>query len=87
MPTYEYECMHCGHQFEVFQKITEAALNKCPKCSHNLRRLIGLGSGIIFKGRGFYVTDYRKKTPPARDNKQDKACPKIKEGCQGCQPQ
>jgi putative FmdB family regulatory protein len=87
MPTYEYECTHCGHKFEAFQKITETALSKCPKCNHKLRRLIGSGSGIIFKGTGFYATDYRKKTPPRADNKQDKACPKIKEGCQGCQPQ
>ncbi len=87
MPTYEYECTHCGHKFEAFQKITEAALNKCPKCNHKVRRLISSGVGIIFKGTGFYATDYRKKIPPARDNKQDKACPKIKDGCQGCQPQ
>ena len=88
MPTYEYECTHCGHKFEAFQKITETALSKCPKCNHKLRRLIGSGSGIIFKGTGFYATDYRKKTPPpARNNKQDETCPKIKEGCQGCQPQ
>ena len=87
MPTYEYECTHCGHKFETVQKITETALSKCPKCNHKLRRLIGSGLGIIFKGTGFYATDYRKKTPPARDNKQEKACPKIKDGCQGCQSQ
>ncbi|OGX21734.1 MAG: hypothetical protein A3K54_01715 [Omnitrophica WOR_2 bacterium RBG_13_44_8] len=87
MPTYEFECTHCGHRFEVFQKITEAALDKCPKCEHKLRRLIGSGSGIIFKGKGFYATDYRKKTPaPSKDN-QNKTCPKIQEGCKGCEPQ
>jgi putative FmdB family regulatory protein len=87
MPTYEYECKHCSYKFEVFQKITDKPLDNCPKCKNKLRRLIGSGSGIIFKGTGFYATDYRKKTPPARDNKQDKTCPKIKDGCQGCQSQ
>ncbi len=87
MPTYEYECTHCKHKFEAVQKMTEAALSKCPQCNHKLKRLIGSGSGIIFKGTGFYATDYRKKTsPPARDSKQDRACPKSKDGgCQGCQ--
>jgi len=83
VPTYDYECTHCKHKFEAFQKMTEAALSECPECNHKLRRLIGKGSGIIFKGPGFYATDYRKKIPPAQDNKQD-ACPKNKGGCQGC---
>ena len=60
MPTYEYECAACGHRFEKFQSITAAALRKCPSCGrHRLRRLIGSGAGIIFKGSGFYQTDYR----------------------------
>ena len=87
MPTYEYECKHCSYKFEIFQKITDKPLDDCPKCKNKVRRLIGSGSGIIFKGTGFYATDYRKKTPPKADNKQDKACPRIKDGCQGCQPQ
>jgi len=87
VPTYEYECKHCGYKFEASQKITDKHLDKCPKCNRKVKRLIGSGSGIIFKGTGFYATDYRKKTPPARHNKQDKVCPKIKDGCQGCQPQ
>lgn len=66
--------------------MTESALSKCPKCSRKLKRLIGSGAGIIFKGKGFYATDYRKKTPPTVDNNQNKTCPKIKEGCGGCQP-
>jgi len=85
VPTYEYECTHCGHNFEVFQKITAATLDKCPKCNRKVRRLIGSGSGIIFKGTGFYATDYRKKSPS--DNKPNKTCPKIQEGCKTCQPQ
>ena len=60
MPTYEYECEACGHRFEKFQSITAAALRKCPACGKSrLRRLIGAGAGVIFKGSGFYETDYR----------------------------
>lgn len=76
MPTYDYECTHCGKQFEVFQNINDKPLNKCPKCSKKLKRLIGKGAGIIFKGSGFYATDYRKKP--------EKTCPKAKEGCNAC---
>jgi len=66
MPTYEYECQACGHAFEELQAMTEAKLMKCPKCHKNkLARLIGSGSGMIFKGSGFYETDYKKKTAPA----------------------
>jgi putative FmdB family regulatory protein len=61
MPTYEYECAQCGHHCEVFQKMSDSALKKCPKCGVNqLKRLIG-SSGLIFKGSGFYITDYRSK--------------------------
>ncbi|MEM1354312.1 MAG: zinc ribbon domain-containing protein [Planctomycetota bacterium] len=60
MPTYDYVCDACGHAFEEFQSITAAPLKKCPACNKNkLRRLIGTGAGIIFKGGGFYETDYR----------------------------
>lgn len=60
MPTYEYECQGCGHQFEVFQSMTAKSLKKCPECSKmKLQRLIGGGAGLIFKGSGFYSTDYR----------------------------
>ena len=60
MPTYEYECESCGYRFEKFQSITAKPLKKCPKCGKKLKRLIGEGSGIIFKGSGFYATDYKK---------------------------
>ncbi len=89
MPTYEYVCGHCGHNFEAFQKMTDKPLESCPLCSKNVRRLIGSGAGIIFKGSGFYATDYRKKTssdsdkPKAGDNAAA-TCPKAKEGCEGC---
>lgn len=60
MPTYEYECTKCGHTFDAFQSMSDAPLVKCPECGKNgLRRLIGGGLGVIFKGSGFYVTDNR----------------------------
>lgn len=63
MPTYDYECQACSHRFEAFQSITSGALRKCPDCGKlRLRRLIGCGAGIIFKGSGFYETDYRSKS-------------------------
>ncbi|MDR1519540.1 MAG: zinc ribbon domain-containing protein [Planctomycetota bacterium] len=62
MPTYEYECGNCGHSFEEFQYMSDKPLRKCPKCAKlNLVRLIGAGAGIIFKGSGFYETDYKRK--------------------------
>lgn len=61
MPTYEYECTKCSHTFEEFQRITAEPLKRCPKCKGKLRRLMGSGSGIIFKGTGFYETDYKRK--------------------------
>ncbi len=63
MPTYEYECKFCTHTFEAFQKITAVPLDKCPKCGKGVRRLISAGGGIIFKGPGFYATDYKKNPP------------------------
>ena len=63
MPTYDYRCENCGHELELFQSISESPKRKCPACSRlKLRRLIGTGAGIIFKGSGFYETDYRSKS-------------------------
>ncbi|KPK66942.1 FmdB family transcriptional regulator [candidate division TA06 bacterium SM23_40] len=59
MPTYDYRCEKCGYQFEEFQSITEKPLSRCPHCGGPVRRLIGAGAGFLFKGSGFYVTDYR----------------------------
>ena len=60
MPTYDYSCDACGHRFEELQSFSEAPLKKCPQCKKNkLRRLIGTGAAILFKGSGFYQTDYR----------------------------
>ena len=62
MPTYQYECEKCGYSFEELQSMTDKKLKKCPKCGRNsLARLIGGGSGLIFKGTGFYQTDYKNK--------------------------
>ena len=62
MPTYEYACPKCGHQFEQFQSMRDEPLKKCPKCKKTgLKRLVGGGAGLIFKGSGFYITDYKKK--------------------------
>lgn len=63
MPTYEYVCPKCGHAFEQFQSMKDAPLTKCPKCKKSgVKRLIGGGAGLIFKGTGFYITDYKKKS-------------------------
>ncbi len=60
MPTYEYECQACGTTFERFQTITEEPVRCCPRCRRaKVRRLIGAGAGLLFRGSGFYVTDYR----------------------------
>ena len=62
MPTYEYECTKCGHTFEKFQSMRDKPVQRCPVCRHKVRKLLGAGAGIIFKGSGFYETDYKKKT-------------------------
>src|ERR1041384_6547756 len=60
MPTYEYKCSACGHAFERFQPMSAAAITRCPECGKaKVKRLIGTGAGLIFKGSGFYITDYR----------------------------
>jgi putative FmdB family regulatory protein len=79
MPTYEYECKSCAHNFEAFQSITEPPLSSCPSCGGEVRRLIRGGTGVIFKGSGFYVTDKKgggssggkasSPTPPAGGEK------------------
>lgn len=61
MPTYDYVCGACGHRFEAFQGMTAKKLRKCPKCGKNaLERQVGAGAGLIFKGSGFYITDYKR---------------------------
>ncbi|MBU2495139.1 MAG: zinc ribbon domain-containing protein [Candidatus Omnitrophica bacterium] len=67
MPNYEYECCDCPNQFEVFQKMTEEHLKHCPKCQGKVRRLVGTGSGVIYKGSGFYTTEYRSESYKKRE--------------------
>lgn len=63
MPTYEYECDACGHRFDEFQSFSEKPLKKCPQCAkRKLRRLFGAGAAVLFKGSGFYQTDYRSES-------------------------
>ncbi len=85
MPTYDYKCQDCGHTFEKFQSISARKLRKCPRCGGKLKRLVGTGAGVIFKGTGFYQTDYRSaeykkaekkekeslKTPPKKADKKE----------------
>ena len=89
MPTYDYECPSCDHKFELFQPITAKPVKKCPACGKSrARRLIGAGSSVIFKGSGFYQTDYRSESykkgakaeaEAAGGGKKDKAKSKEKE--------
>jgi putative FmdB family regulatory protein len=63
MPTYEYRCEECGHEFERFQKMSDKAVRTCPECGGKVRRLIGTGAAVIFKGAGFHATDYGTSRP------------------------
>ena len=89
MPTYEYECAACAQRFEVWQAMIDHPLRKCAHCGRmRARRLIGAGSGLIFKGSGFYGTDYRKphkEHPPAGETPEKPASPPtvVKEGPAG----
>ena len=77
MPTYDYVCKSCGYEFEEFQSMSAEHLKNCPKCNNEIIRKIGTGAGLVFKGSGFYITDYKnKKSPdmkeppsPAKENK------------------
>jgi putative FmdB family regulatory protein len=83
MPTYEYECLSCGHKFEVLQSIKDKPITKCPECSKKVKKLISSAGGFIFKGPGFYATDYKKTGKPS-ENTSIASCPKAKQGCPGC---
>lgn len=63
MPTYEYQCSSCNHQFEAFQSIKDEPLKECPLCHQKVNRLISGGAGVIFKGNGYYCTDKNAKKP------------------------
>ncbi len=80
MPTYDYQCDECDHTFELFQGINDPIKRKCPKCGRlKLRRLIGPGAAIVFKGSGFYQTDYRSADYKKRAESEKKAASKSSE--------
>ena len=85
MPTYDYECDACGHAWEMFQRIVEDPIKKCPECKKKkARRLFGTGSAVMFKGSGFYETDYRsdsykKGEKAAKESKAPKSDSKRKD--------
>ncbi|MGA2142830.1 MAG: FmdB family zinc ribbon protein [Brevinematales bacterium] len=86
MPHYDYKCDKCGYVFEAFQKINDERLTACPECGGAIKRLIGGGAGIIFKGSGFYKNDYKNSSPaPACEGKMESNpacsnCPKLEPG-------
>lgn len=80
MPTYDYECSKCKNIFEVFQRMSDKPVSKCPKCGGRSERHIAAGSGVIFKGTGFYETDYKRKPSP-KDN--TSSCGGS-DACKGC---
>lgn len=85
MPTYDYVCQGCEHRFEHFQSITSDPLSECPACKQpQLRRLIGTGGALIFKGSGFYCTDYKKQTSGGKPDEKalDKKVEKAKDAAQ-----
>src|SRR3954468_378527 len=87
MPTYEYVCQKCGYEFEQFQSMRDAPLKQCPKCKKaGLKRLVGGGAGLIFKGTGFYITDYKNKGAPAKEGGGGKEGGGAKEGRAGAKP-
>ncbi len=67
MPTYEYKCLSCSYTFEVFQSMNDKLIDVCPKCGGKVKRLIGAGAGPIFKGKGFYQTDYKNSSKPSSE--------------------
>ncbi len=73
MPTYDYQCTVCNHRFEEFQSITAPPVETCPKCNGVVRRLISSGNGLIFKGSGFYITDYKKSNASPNKSNAGKA--------------
>ena len=87
MPTYEYECQQCGHRFEEFQSITAEPRQTCPEanCPGPVKRLISTGGGLLFKGTGFYITDYRsdgyqKAAKADKDSSSGKTADKKSDG-------
>ena len=75
MPTYQYKCLACGHNFEILQKMSDEPIKECPNCKGEVKRLLGAGAGPIFKGSGFYHTDYKNKSAKSEGSKTAKPKP------------
>lgn len=84
MPTYEYKCNKCEHLFEAFQSMKDRPLKKCPECGGEARRVISGDAGVIFKGTGFYQTDYKKTSSVEKDKAKDIAPCGKNESCSSC---
>ncbi len=82
MPTYDYECQKCGHRFEEFQSMKDKPLTRCPQCRGKVKRLIGTGAGFLFKGSGFYTTDYRSSAYQEK-KKKESGSPSAKPAVEG----
>lgn len=81
MPTYDYQCSACGHEWELFQSMNDSPVKSCPKCpKRKARRLLGIGAGLIFKGSGFYETDYKQKSGGENKEGSDKSDSKSSDG-------
>ncbi|MFA5853001.1 MAG: FmdB family zinc ribbon protein [Spirochaetales bacterium] len=80
MPTYEYECRACHHTFEKFQSMSDEPVKVCPECGGAVRRMIGGGTGVIFKGSGFYITDSKKSSSASTKS------PAPASSCAACSP-
>jgi len=83
MPTYDYKCNECEHEFEKFQSMTAKPDKKCPECGGKVQRLIGTGAGVVFKGSGFYETDYKKSSVSTSSAEKPAAKP-CSENCKSC---
>lgn len=73
MPTYDYKCTNCGYTFEYFQPMSADPITECPKCKGRVKRIIGTGAGTIFKGSGFYQTDYKRNSSNSSSKSSDKS--------------
>jgi len=83
VPTYEYKCKKCGNTFEKFQSMSDEPLKKCPECDGKVKKLIGIGGGVIYKGGGFYTTEYRSDEYKKRE-KAEKETPSTSSTSSAC---
>ena len=79
MPTYDYKCLECNYTYEEFQKMSDDVFTECPKCNGKVKRLIGAGLGPIFKGSGFYQTDYKNNSSKPKQSEKKKTETKAKD--------